>query len=215
LRAVHRPGRVVPSVTLVITVALLKGGAGKSTVAVALAEAAALSVPAVLIDTDPMSSARRWAELAEASGSPLRAEVVRQASTDLAADVRSASRRAAVVVIDTPPPGALHAAEASIRVADQVVMPTPPRLADLDRVNATAAIAREMGTPAAAVLTMVRGGIEDAALSALQLQAWGVPVYASQMPMTVAIQRAYGQPVTSGPLLRFGVDLLIEITKEM
>ena len=40
--------------TLVITVALLKGGASKTTSAVALAEAAALSVPTVLIDTDPM-----------------------------------------------------------------------------------------------------------------------------------------------------------------
>jgi chromosome partitioning protein len=201
-------------VTLVITVALLKGGAGKSTTAVALAEAAALSVPAVLIDTDPMGSARRWAELAEAAGYPLRAEVVRQASTDLAADVRLASRRAAVVVIDTPPPGALHAAEMAVRVADRVVMPTPPRLADLDRVDATARIAREMGKPAAAVLTMVRGGIEDAALAALTLRSWGVLVYASQLPLTVAVQRAYGQPVTSGPLLRFGIDLLTEITKE-
>ena len=78
--------------SLVITVALLKGGASKTTTAVALAEAAALSVPVVLVDTDPMGSAIRWAELAESAGSPLRAEVVRQSSTDLGADVRAASQ---------------------------------------------------------------------------------------------------------------------------
>jgi chromosome partitioning protein len=202
-------------VALVVTVALLKGGASKTTTAVALAEAAALSVPVVLVDTDPMGSAIRWAELAEASGQPLRAEVMRQMSTDLGGDVRAAARRAAVVIIDTPPPGALHTAELAIRTADRVVMPVPPKAADLDRVTATAQIARSMGKPAAAVLTQVRGGIEDAAAAAVTLRSWGVPVYASQLPLTVAVQRAYGQPVMSGPLLRFGVDLLTEIVKEM
>jgi hypothetical protein len=39
-------------------------------------------------------------------------------------------------------------------------------------------------------------------------------VYAAQMPRTVLIQPAYSQPVNTGPLLRFGVDLLTEIVKE-
>lgn len=200
--------------SLVITVALLKGGASKTTTAIALAEAAALSVPSVLIDTDPMGSAIRWAELAEATGSPLRAEVIKQASTDLRADVRSAARRAAVVVIDTPPPGALHAAEKAVQAADRIVMPVPPKAADLDRVAPTAQIAASMGKPTAAVLTQVRGGIEDAAAAAVTLRSWGVQVYDSQLPLTVAVQRAYGQPVTTGPLLWFGVSLLTEILKE-
>jgi chromosome partitioning protein len=87
---------------LTITVALLKGGVSKTTTAVALAEAAALSVPNMLIDADPMGSAKRWAELADASGHPLRAEVIKRVSTDLPSDVRMAGRRAGVVVIDTP-----------------------------------------------------------------------------------------------------------------
>jgi hypothetical protein len=114
---------------LVITVALLKGGVSKTTGAVALAEAAALSVPTVLIDTDRQGSAIRWAELAARGGHPLRAEVVWQASTDLSADVRSASRRAAVIAVDTAPPGDMHAIERAVKVADQVVMPVPPNLA--------------------------------------------------------------------------------------
>ena len=200
--------------SIVITVALLKGGASKTTTAVALAEAAALSVPCVLIDTDPMGSAIRWAELAGATGHPLRAEVIRQGTTDLAADVRAASRRAAVVVIDTPPPGALHAAEMAIRAADAVVMPVPPKAADLDRVAATADIAASLGKPAAVALTQVRGGLEDAAAARSVLHSWGVRVYGSQLPLTVLVQRCYGQPVT-GPLLAFGISLLTDITKEI
>jgi chromosome partitioning protein len=172
-------------VTLVITVALLKGGASKTTSAVALAEAAALSVPTVLIDTDPMGSAIRWAELADQSGHPLRAEVVRQQSTDLVA----------------------------VRTADHVVMPVPPKAADLDRVAATAQIAASLGKPAAAVLTQVRGGIEDAVAARSVLRSWGVRVYGAYLPLTVQVQRCYGQPVT-GPLLAFGISLLTEITKE-
>jgi len=200
-------------VSLVITVALLKGGVSKTSTAIALAEAAALSVPTVCVDTDPMGSAIRWAELAEAAGTPLRAEVVRQTSTDLGADVRTASRRAAVIVVDTPPPGALHAAEMAVRVAGQVVMPVPPKAADLDRVAATAAIASQMEKPAAAVLTQVRGGLEDAAAARKVLHSWGVRIYGAQLPLTVLVQRCYGQPVT-GPLLGFGIALLTEITKE-
>jgi hypothetical protein len=73
---------------------------------------------------------------------------------------------------------------------------------------------RELKRPAAAVLVQVRGGIEDAAAAAVWLRSQDVPVYASQLPFTVTVQRAYGQAVT-GPLLRFGIDLLTEITKEM
>jgi cellulose biosynthesis protein BcsQ len=127
--------------------------------------------------------------------------------------VRAASRRAAVVVIDTPPPGALHAAEMAVRAADRIVMPVPPKAADLDRVAATAQIANALGKPAAAVLTQVRGGIEDAVAARAVLHSWGVRVYGAYLPLTVQVQRCYGQPVT-GPLLAFGISLLTEITKE-
>jgi hypothetical protein len=51
--------------------------------------------------------------------------------------------------------------------------------------------------------------------AAVTLRSWGLPVCASQLPLTVGVQRAYGQPLTSGPLLRSGIDLLSEILKEM
>jgi cellulose biosynthesis protein BcsQ len=77
---------------LVISVALLKGGASKTTTAVALAEVAALSVPTVAIHTDPMGSLRRWAELAAEAGHPLRSQVIGLPVADLGP--RAADRRA-------------------------------------------------------------------------------------------------------------------------
>jgi len=94
-------------------------------------------------------------------------------------------------------------------------MPVPPNLADLDRVHPTVRMADDYDIPARAVLTQVRGGIEDSAAAAVTLKSWGVPVYNTQLPLTVAVQRAYGKALTSGPLLRFGMDLMTEIFNEM
>ena len=197
---------------LIIAISLLKGGVGKTTTSIALAEAAALSVPAVVLDMDPQGGAVRWAELADASGRPLRASVRPMAVDGLADRMRGI--KADCIVIDCPPPGALKRVREAVAEADTVVMPCPPRPADLDRVAATRAIATDNGKPAAAVLTMTRGGLEDSAVAAVTLRSWGIPVYDTQMPLTVAVPRSYGQPVTSGLLLRFGTDLLTEILKE-
>ena len=59
------------------------------------------------------------------------------------------------------------------------------------------------------------GGIEDAAAAAVTLKSRGLPVYAAQMPLTVRIQRASGQPPASGPLPRSGAGLLPETLREV
>ena len=145
---------------LVICALNLKGGVGKTTTAVALAEAAALGAPTLLIDADPMGSAWRWSQLAAESGQPLAAAVVRMAAADLPRRVGRDTAGYPAVVIDAPPPGpdALPIARGAITAADLVVIPTPPELAALDRVPATAKAAADCGTRALAVLTMVRAG---------------------------------------------------------
>lgn len=200
---------------LVISVALLKGGVSKTTTAVALAEAAALSVPTVLVDTDPMGSAIRWRDLATAAGQPLRSDVVGLPAAGLGRRLDGVVRGASVVIVDSPPPGALEIARSTLEVADLVVMPCPPNLADLDRVPATMKLAADCGTPASAVLTQVRAGIAERAEAAVTLKSWGVNVYRAELPLTVSVQRAYGQPLMSGPLLRFGIDLMSEILEGM
>ena len=199
----------------VISVVLLKGGVSKTTTALALGEAAALSMPVVIVDMDPMGSLARWSELAAEAGRPLRCEVVSDPEPGMPGRLHAISGHARLVVIDTPGPGALDRSREAIGLADQVVMPVPPNLADLDRVHPTKQMADDYDIPARAVLTQVRGGIEDSAAAAVMLKSWGVPVYNTQLPLTVAVQRAYGKALTSGPLLRFGMDLMTEIFNEM
>ena len=132
----------------VISVVLLKGGVSKTTTALALGEAAALSMPVVLIDMDPMRSLARWSELAADAGRPLRCEVVSDPEPGMPGRLHAISGHARLVVIDTPGPGALDRSREAIGLADQVVMPVPPNLADLDRVHPTKQMADDYDIPA-------------------------------------------------------------------
>jgi len=162
-----------------------------------------------------MGSLARWSELAAAAGRPLRSEVVSDPEPGVPGRLHAISGQAQLVIIDTPGPGAIDRSREAIGLADLVVMPVPPNLADLDRVHPTVKMADDYDIPARAVLTQVRGGIEDSAAAAVTLKSWGVPVYDTQLPLTVTVQRAYGKALTSGPLLRFGMDLMTEILNEM
>lgn len=198
--------------TLVISVALLKGGVGKTTTAVALAEAATVAGPVYLIDADPMGSAMRWAELAQACGRPLRATVKGDASPTLGR--RLADLPAAVVVIDTPPPGpgTLSITRAAIQAARIVLMPIPARTADLDRIPATLNLAKHQDRWILAVPTLTRHtSAEPAARAALE-GVEGVEVLNTALPLRVAVALNYGKrPV--GILAQFGTNLLTEITE--
>jgi chromosome partitioning protein len=200
---------------LTIVVELLKGGAGKTTVSVALAEAAAgTGVGLVtLVDADPMGSSLRWSQLAEEDGRPLISTVVGLPSQDLSRRLGSVTHGSAIVVVDTPPPGNLRIASSAIEVADVVVMPTPASMADLDRVPPTVDAVRKAGKPLYSVLTRVRNGADrDSAIDALK--SWGVPPLDTELRLSVDVARNYGRP-PAGILARFGRELLDEVTTRM
>lgn len=146
-----------------------KGGAGKSTLAVALAVQHELAGGrAVVVDLDPQGSATAWAALREADG-----PVVVAAQARRLQPVLDAARRggADLVVIDTAPALA-DAALAAARAADLALIPCRPALADLAAILGSLDVCRDAGVPAHVVLNAApaQGQLVDQARTALSEQ---------------------------------------------
>jgi chromosome partitioning protein len=202
---------------MVFTVAccFLKGGVGKSTTAVAIAESGAAAGRVTLVDCDEQGSCYDWSMLAAASGRPLRSTVIRMPKVrDLTQRLHSVSLGADLLVVDSPPPGDMAMIHGVIAAADYVVAPVPPQRADLARIPSTLEIARQYGKPMRAVLTMVRGGLAERDDAVAALAELGVPVFDAELPLTARVERNYGQPPI-GILARFGYEILAQIIKEV
>ena len=156
------------------TIAVLsqKGGAGKTTLACALAAAAeSAGHPAVLVDLDPQGTAATWSRLREAD-----TPVVTATAVDRLAAVLEAARDAgaALAVVDTAPHVSDEAYQAA-RAADRVLIPCRAAAADLAAIGATVKLVQRTGTPATAVLNAapVRSPLVDQAREALD--GYGIP----------------------------------------
>ena len=151
---------------LTLTVLSQKGGAGKTTLACAIAVAGESAGRAtVLVDLDPQGTASKWAELREA-----KTPVITATSPDRLSAVLSAARDAGAqfIVIDTAPHVSDAALEAA-RAANMVLIPCRPSAADLSAIGASVELVRQAGVPAHAVLNAapVRNPLTDQAREAI------------------------------------------------
>jgi len=133
------------------TIALIsqKGGAGKTTLAVALAVAAQQAgCPAVVVDLDPQASAAGWGDLREADE-----PIVTYAPALRLGAVLEAARAAGagIAILDTAPHAAGDALAAA-RAADFVLIPCRPATADLRSIGASVDLLRIAGKPGAVVV---------------------------------------------------------------
>ena len=151
---------------LTLTFLSQKGGAGKTTLACAMAVAGESTGHAtVLVDLDPQGTASKWFELREAE-----TPVVTATSPERLAAVLGAAHTAGaqLVVIDTAPQVSEAALEAA-RAADMILIPCRPSAADLSAIGASVDLARQAGVPAHAILNAapVRNPLTEQAREAI------------------------------------------------
>jgi chromosome partitioning protein len=174
---------------LIITCAGQKGGAGKTTFAVNLAELFRLDgKKTVLFDCDPQASARKWKDLAEQQGHLDAVSVVGISGGGLRSAIEERAETQ-VIVIDTPPRMSVEARQA-ILYASIILVPVAPGPTDvwaleetlqtLQDVRATridggpCALAvtnrgdKRSGFSAALPASMVRAGFEAATATVFQ-----------------------------------------------
>ena len=129
-----------------IAIVSQKGGAGKTTLAIHLATAAAgAGRSALVLDADPQATASHWAtwrggaepEVVDCASPSLLPRKLQQAA-DLGAEL---------AIIDTPPHADIMAREAC-KSADLVLIPCRPQAFDLTAVETTAGLVSAVGKPA-------------------------------------------------------------------
>lgn len=182
-------------------VALLKGGAGKTTTAVMLAEAAVEAGSATLLvdaDAQATASAMAWSESALEIDEGLRSTVVAMPTRDLPRRIPTVANGFERVVIDTPP-GHPDIVQAALEAADVVVVPTLAAVMDLQRAVATVQAAVELGKPAVVVLVRTRP-VKATESAREALEEAGLAVANTQIPQREALAAAYGLRPKGQPL---------------
>lgn len=165
----------------------LKGGATKTSSCMLTAtQLTVLGHTVTVIDLDSQGSATNWARIAEEDGTPLPFDV----QVANIASLRSYKATTDFTLVDTPPtdPGA---ADAAVKFADVVVVPTPPGYMDTDRVWDTAAFAAPQ-VPTYVLMTRFDGRTKDAEELIAALDKNGVARFETVIPQNVKAGRLRG-----------------------
>ncbi len=113
--------------SLKLAVANLKGGCGKSTLALNLAAGLTRRASTALLDADPQGTLVHWVNYEDTAGMPH----VMAVEGDVAAAMRQASESYRYVVIDCPPALGSGRTESVLAHADMVLIPVLPSPPDL------------------------------------------------------------------------------------
>ena len=150
---------------IIITVAQQKGGAGKTTLAAALAAALAADRRVAVLDIDPQRSLARWHALrsARASAAPITFSDV--SGWRLARELDRLKGGHDILIIDSPPQIDTDA-RLAIRAATLVLVPVQPSPPDLWAAEGTLKLAADERRPARILLNRapasgkLRGAVE-------------------------------------------------------
>jgi chromosome partitioning protein len=175
---------------MIVVVAAVKGGVGKTTSSVYLAAVGANRRAATIVDADPQAAAAEWVEFSE--DERLGKINVVEAPTERLITKALDRLDDELVVIDTPP---AHDRLLSkiIERGDVIVIPTRVGGVEAPRVETVLAMVPE-GTPAGLVITSARTFTRDyqdalAAWSEARVPVWGT------VPERVAIAAGPARPL--------------------
>ena len=164
-----------------------KGGAGKTTIALHLATAAALEGRnTAIIDLDPQASAANWSDRREAD-LPV---VLSAHASRLAHEMkRVEDMQGELLIIDTAPHSDSAALEAA-KDADQNFVPCRPAILDIEAISNTLNLVRTTGTPVWVVMNAVAPQGNEAIEAAEAIAGLDVGVCPVQLRQRVAFSRA-------------------------
>ena len=171
------------------TVAIIsqKGGAGKTTLALHLATAAALEGRnTAIIDLDPQASAANWSDRREAD-LPV---VLSAHASRLAHEMKRVEEmEGELLIIDTAPHSDSAALEAA-KAADLILVPCRPAILDIEAISNTLDLVRTTGTPVWVVMNAVAPQGNEAVEAAEAISDLDVGVCPVQLRQRVAFSRA-------------------------
>lgn len=183
--------------TFIVAMAGQKGGAGKSTLAIALAsELHSRGMRTLLVDADPQGSAATWGQVAAEQGEG--APDVIMMGANLHTQLPSVSRGYDVVVIDCP--GRNDAQQrGALAIADMALIPVTPDTTDMWALDGTLRIVREASVfrpqlVARLVLNKMRAGTNEANTARELFEGAGV----SMLNATLGLRITYGRFTSAG-----------------
>lgn len=172
---------------MIIAFVTTKGGGTKTTCTMLTAiELVQRGHSVTVLDFDHQGSSTDWANIAEDNGTPLPFEV--RASN--LASARSYKESTDFTVVDTPPGGA-DMIDAAVKMADIVVIPSPPAPLDTDRVWRTAQVIAPQ-VPTYVLVTRYDARSKDGAEFIEELDRYGLARFETVIPDRKPLGRARG-----------------------
>ena len=172
-----------------IAITNLKGGTGKTTSSILLAEALhRVGKRVVVMDADPQASASIWAADAAEDGAGLNFDV-QPANVQ---SIKTGVTDPEVIAIVDCPPVMPQIIEAAINAADHVIIPVSPSGIEVSRMWDTIDVAEEKNKNFGVLLTSVVQNTKTLQEGIDALGVENIPVYATRIPQRQDIKRLWG-----------------------